>query len=336
MDPTKVKYLCLSLFNKHGEKIFELINKEILTNKDAIILREIIQKELSHCKKMNGLLVFLHHKYFKYTIRMKKILNLYFGSLYILKKVVGNEGFSVCFIGADGSGKSTLSKDIQKWLSWKIDSKSFYLGSGDQYNSLLKVMKKNFQRLRKPVENNVDKAEKDRFNNKNTGSIRSSGKISLIKYIFTVAYSFELLRIAKTKLKTLKKINKYQKKGGIAILDRFPQVEFEGIYDGPKIGYIYKDYLRLPLMNYLASKEKKILANAIKYSPTIVFKLNLPPNVSIKRKPDHNLEEIKVKAEITKKLSFTESAVYNIDATQLYDNELLEVKRQLWEKISVH
>ncbi len=331
IDSEKVKGLCSYLFNTHGEAIFNLINKEVPTKQDLISLRKIVRKELKNCKKMNKVQAFLKHKYFRYTIKMKKVLNLYFSKTFILKKMVSNNGFSVCFIGADGSGKSTLSNEIEKWLSWKIESKKFYLGSGDQYNSLFKILLKCVNKIRKQP----NKSQED-GNNTDEIKEKKSKKINIVRYISIVSYSYELVRIAKNKLKTLKKINDYQKRGGIAILDRFPQMQYEGIYDGPKIVVKYQNYLGLPIIKRLARREKKILEKAIVYSPTIVFKLKLPPSVSISRKPDHDLDEIKAKAEITDNLVFERSTVYNIDATQPYQNELLEVKREIWKKISIH
>ena len=47
-------------------------------------------------------------------------------------------GSMIVFLGADGSGKSTLTTEIEDWLSWKIDVQSVYFGSGDGHVSLLR------------------------------------------------------------------------------------------------------------------------------------------------------------------------------------------------------
>ena len=51
-------------------------------------------------------------------------------------------GFIVCIIGADGSGKSTLTIEISRWLKFKLDAIPIYMGSGDGANFfLLEVLK---------------------------------------------------------------------------------------------------------------------------------------------------------------------------------------------------
>ena len=67
--------------------------------------------------------------------------------------------------------------------------------------------------------------------------------------------------LSKNVYKTIKKANKYANKGGIAIFDRYPQIVFPGINDGPKIrnNYIPKSII-LFLKNMLFSvpiKKKK-------------------------------------------------------------------------------
>ena len=82
--------------------------------------------------------------------------------------------------------------------------------------------------------------------------------------------------------------------------------------------------------------EERAISKAQKYQPDIVFKLLLPAEESIRRKPDHTIEEVRPKAEITQKLIFEHSVVYDIDATQPYDDEILEIKRLIWKAISNH
>ena len=59
----------------------------------------------------------------------------------------------------------------------------------------------------------------------------------------------------------------------------------------------------------------------------------LPPEVSIERKPEENIELVKRKHDIIKQLQFYNSDVYEIDATQEYEQEIIQIKDLLWEKI---
>src|SRR6185295_15909928 len=52
------------------------------------------------------------------------------------RRVLPQGGVLVALVGSDGSGKSTLTKDLSAWLSWKIDVLPLYFGSGDGPSSL--------------------------------------------------------------------------------------------------------------------------------------------------------------------------------------------------------
>ena len=47
-------------------------------------------------------------------------------------------GIVLVFIGCDGSGKSTMTKEVTRWLAWKLDVLPVYFGSGDGPASLLR------------------------------------------------------------------------------------------------------------------------------------------------------------------------------------------------------
>lgn len=44
------------------------------------------------------------------------------------RKTLPRRGYAVAVVGADGSGKSTLTADLSKWLSWKLDVQGHYYG----------------------------------------------------------------------------------------------------------------------------------------------------------------------------------------------------------------
>lgn len=50
----------------------------------------------------------------------------------------GSGGLLVAVLGADGSGKSTLTRDLRLWFAPKYDTYALYLGSGDGSSSLLR------------------------------------------------------------------------------------------------------------------------------------------------------------------------------------------------------
>ena len=74
-----------------------------------------------------------------------------------MKKVLENGGCIIAFIGCDGSGKSTVSREILKWLNWKNDVEYFYMGSGNGEVGLLTLLKQRLSRFikKKKTQNKI-------------------------------------------------------------------------------------------------------------------------------------------------------------------------------------
>lgn len=227
----------------------------------------------------------------------------------IVRKVpYEQKGLMIAFLGQDGAGKSTVTDDVLKWLTWKIEAKKFYLGSGEHYFSWQKKI---------------------------CSKIKSK---SYIWKMFDACLSVSDMKAhARYTCRTIYKAKKYADKGGIAIFDRYPQIEFYGINDGPKIRehYLPKANNKMLYMYlcHCAKQEERNLRKALKISPNVVFKLVLPPEVSIQRKPEEKLENVEKKHRIIKELRYPGADMILIDATEEYSSELARIKEIIWNKI---
>ena len=56
--------------------------------------------------------------------------------MFFPKEIKNSKIILIC--GVDGSGKSTLSKELTKSLKWKLDVKRLYLGAGDGEGFLIR------------------------------------------------------------------------------------------------------------------------------------------------------------------------------------------------------
>ena len=310
----KVKLILKTYFGSDSQNILELIKKEKLSHKELTQLILIIKKTSVNYRN-RGKISIAFFKFFYFTLRIKRVfLNRFLKKFSITKKVLFNKkGLMVAFVGQDGAGKSTITKEISEWLSWKFDAKKIYLGVGDGYFSW-------------------QKKKISWIGNK-------KGIYEIIKKMLFIS-----MFIARSKLsnRILKKSKKFVNNGGIIVFDRFPQMQFEGLYDGPKVKNYSTAYfnkrninskLLTALMNFLARREEKFLEKSVKQNPDLVIKLILPPEVSIDRKPYQDFNEIIKKHEITKQLTFENSTVHTIDASKNYEEEMIEIKKILWQNM---
>lgn len=228
--------------------------------------------------------------------------------MFTRKIPMSGNGLIVAFVGQDGAGKSTVTQDIVKWMNWKIEARRFYLGSGDHYHSVFKMLRKKYEKKR-----------------------------GYAKKIASVCHILDLLKLSFHYKKVVRKAFLYVEKGGVAVFDRYVQNQFAGINDGPKIRSIYNNKtinksIRA-ILNLLAFIEERNIQYATKYSPDVVFKLVLAPEESKRRKPEEEMDVIIKKHQIIQKLEFPNSKVYRIDAQMEYEDEILLIKKRIWSEL---
>ena len=122
-----------------------------------------------------------------------------------------NGGDIVLLHGELGSGKTTLSKDITRWLSWKVETDRVYFGAPK--NIVYKLFSRFVSLMR------IFKGK---------GIYCLSNKLSALKWIC----------VSKKRQKLYIDCLKKQDDGEIVIADRFPLQEFHSMsrpMDGPRI-----------------------------------------------------------------------------------------------------
>lgn len=333
LDSGLVLENCEQLMKGAGKEFAELIDKQGLTSAEWIRVYRIASCWLKRYRKYSRLRVRCRYRYYYLRNVRNSVFKKRFGKIFITKKTLPERGRSICFIGADGSGKSTVSSDIKKWLSWKIDARRFYLGSGEHYTSPIKKLIA-FGASKKTAPSSAGASQGGGQSRGQGNAKQKLGlKRRLLRSLNRLLQSIYLKQIAVRSYKELKKAQKYVRKGGIALYDRFPQTQFAGIYDGPKIAVRYLENGGGLFIRMLARREERAIKKAQRYQPDLMFKLVLPPEESIRRKPDHTIEEVRPKAEITGKLVFERSETHEIDATRPYADELLTIKRYIWSEL---
>ncbi|MGV3502246.1 MAG: hypothetical protein ACO1O1_00950 [Adhaeribacter sp.] len=211
------------------------------------------------------------------------------------KRVVGG-GSIIAFIGSDGSGKSTLSQDILRWLTYKIDTHYFYLGKEPFIRSYQKRIWALDEAIFRP-------SRAGRFFRKLLG-----------RY-------YQVLLIRK-KVGLLELAHKMRRRGSVILCDRFPQHQVAGINDGP--------HLSAWAGSPVAHLEQAYFDQAAGLAADLVFRLQVSPETAIRRKPEHDFEQIKIKSAALDQITFPMGHTIPIDANQPYDQVLLAIKRAIW------
>lgn len=238
-------------------------------------------------------------------------------------------GLMIALVGSDGAGKSTLAKGISEWLSWKVDVLRIYFGSGDGPSSLLRlpllVVLKLLRKTRVIQSTGHSTAAAEEWNH---ASGRQIGQ--RLKAVARVPWA---LLLAYEKRKKLRRAWRARGLGMVVICDRYPQCQVMGFNDGPLLSRWLDHQNRL--LRHVAHWELIPYQRAESYPPDLVIKLDITPELAVKRtRFETPIEEIRSKAETIKNLRYPpETKVVSISTLDVMDRVLLEAKRTIWENI---
>ena len=305
-DMQKVHGLLVEYYGNDAETVSKIIGQDTIDSSSYLKLRKIAERAFKDCSRVKHFMRLKEVSFFLYHTCLKKTIKRY--KTVMTKKVpISEKGLTVAFLGQDGAGKTTVTKNLIKWWSWKMDVRYVYLGSGENYFSIKRTI---------------------------VNKMPSKGVFKIVRFIIALT---DVRDITKKAYRNICKAEKYASKGGVVIFDRFPQMKYPGICDGPKIrcklNELFGNGFVARLLVPLAKSEEKYIKRIIEYHPNMVFKLILPPEESIRRKPQESLEAVTKKHEIVKSLEFPGSDVYTIDATMPFNDEMVMIKYAIWQHI---
>jgi thymidylate kinase len=222
-------------------------------------------------------------------------------------------GMIVAVVGSDGSGKSTLSRDLHRRLASEVGATHLYFGSGDGPSSL----------LRRPM-----KAAKDRF--LGTKGSRASaphpvgdgGADRRRGPLMSAARVAWALALAAEKRRKLRTAMMARDAGMIVVCDRYPQVQFPGRNDGPLLWRWSRSGSWL--LRRIASWEAGPYELAVRRSPDLVIRLDVDTETAMSRRPVLSRAYLEERIALVRSLRFNGSAVAEIDARRPYAVVLAE------------
>ncbi len=279
-------------------------------------------------RRMSGPAASVLSAYYMVRRKLEAVVKSHSDNTAMIKKVHDTRGLIVAFVGVDGSGKSTLTKEIYSWLNKKTECKRFYMGSGDGRVPLSMRLLNLFKQKKR------DK----RIAEGRTGGGRDIQTVSMYKN--PVKFARRMLRmralydVQKANNRKIRIMQRYRLNGGIALLDRYPQTELTGMNDGPKIVELRETFAEKGPIDRLIKKEQKMLDIVKEVKPDIIFRLNISAETSMARKPEQTeIELFRKKIEDLNRITFSGADIVDIDAEQPYEQELIQIKGILWDLI---
>nr|WP_252507175.1 hypothetical protein [Zymomonas mobilis] len=207
-------------------------------------------------------------------------------------------GKLIALVGCDGSGKSSLTTDLIAAIQKYTPVKRYYLGlgSGDLGRKIGQI----------PVVGSwIENLLKQRATTTRTKGKKIPGVMTAL-----VVYFFSLRRFC-----SYLKMRRALKAGITVITDRYPQAEIAGQCDGPGLSAAKAGNR---FVSWLVRSEAALYQRMASFRPDLVLRLDVDPETAHARKPDHDIEALRIKSEIMQHLTFGGAHMEVIDATRPY------------------
>lgn len=252
------------------------------------------------------------------------LFSRYFPSLFtrLKKKQSSKGGKGIGFVGADGAGKTTVVDSILKWLSGQFEVTRYYMGSQEPSIS---------SRIARFAARNTNRVYYFLSTKLGYKSWFSKPLLNLNHFV----RNFYDLTTANDRYKRYLDGQRKTNAGNIVIFDRYPLRAIHELMpdqpmDGPRI--LYKKGNETGRLSAILSKMELELYSKIQ-PPDHLFILDVSPEVSKLRKPDHNIEIVQKKSQAIKDFNRHNLQCTEVNADEDIDLVLLKIKLQLWEII---
>jgi len=234
-------------------------------------------------------------------------------------------GRAIALVGADGSGKSTVTRELTEWLGWKLQVRTYYMGSKEP-SAASRWSYLAFRALRRGHRDLGSRFGADSFL-----AIPFRGARDVMLALHHVSIGLDRRR-------RFRDARRDVESGRVVLFDRFPLETLSDdanhrLLDGPQIATAVQALG--PVTRWLARVEERMYRRF--RLPHHLVILQVSPQVSLSRKPDHRSEVLAAKSRAVAELAtLAERArppvnVIRVDADQALDAVLLEVKTGVWD-----
>lgn len=247
--------------------------------------------------------------------------NWYLGTPTKSTRTLPHGGLSVAILGADGAGKSTLTEAIAKWLSREVAVVTTYGGSGKGSAAWPRRLLQGVAAWRRRLSRREDSEHRP--------PLSSAEPTSVVRALGRVVWVWSLVRERRRRARESRRAKGL---GMVVLSDRFPQSQFPGLNDGPRLSRWLDD--RQWLRRWAARHEQAGFRLVELSPPDLVLKLHVSPEVAARRKPETPHHQVESGIDMVRQLRFPETTkVIDLNAEQPLSTVLLEAKRHLWASI---
>jgi thymidylate kinase len=232
------------------------------------------------------------------------------------RKTMMSGGLTLAVLGVDGAGKSTVIADLRRFLSWRLSLHTYYMGS-QQPSMMTSAIGWGSQMVARAFRG-ADRL----LGRRNPRFLRS------LYHLFRGSY---LLAVGRDRHGRYIRGQRRAAQGDVVLYDRYPMpvVPMGSRYmDGPRIASSYTGEMGRVLS--ALSRSELELYRQIRL-PDHLIVLQVSPEVSVERKPDHDWEMIEAKYQALQQMEQADLRITEIDAEQPLDQVLLQVKTIVWD-----
>lgn len=226
-------------------------------------------------------------------------------------------GMMIALIGVDGAGKSTFCDKLTNWLSWKVDTHFYYMGS--KQPSVLTTWSYMLFRMARRGHRELSALWGE-------GNFLARWTINIRKVLLSLHYFF----VGFDRYRRYLAAKREASNGSLVIFDRYP---FVAPLDGPEIHLIDNGLIN-SVSRILSRAEQNLYKNFKPVDLLILLEVSL--ETSLRRKPDHPLKTIReknvalnsVKSQLTKEQEKWKWVT--IDTDKPFEDVLLHLKELIW------
>jgi hypothetical protein len=230
------------------------------------------------------------------------------------KKRLPNGGILVSIVGADGSGKSTLSDDLPRWLGWKLQTRTLYFGQPKRSKTLVAL-----RRAKRLAAQGSERAQ--------SRELRLMARISARTAI--LMNGLQWIHVARVRKRRGRKARSLVSDGAVIFAERFPVPELwsmEVPMDGPRLPIDSSDFMTHRFAVLERGSYEALGA------PDHELVLRAPLVTLRERKPDTPPGEHAAKAAAVLALNPRPGRTL-LDADKPYNEILLAAKRTVWRTL---